>query len=154
MVRLDRLTLQGFKSFAARTTIPFPEGFNIIAGPNGSGKCLDYNSIVLLESGEEVKIGDLVEAKLKKNKVVHIDDGVVAENETDEKILSLGKDLKFSPRRIKSFIRRKAPASMLRIRTRSGREIVTTKYHPFFSIKSEGIISLKAEEINEGVRIA
>ena len=72
--------------------------------------------------------------ELKKNKVVHIDDGVVAENETDEKILSLGKDLKFSPRRIKSFIRRKAPASMLRIRTRSGREIVTTKYHPFFSI--------------------
>lgn len=38
MVRLDRITMQGFKSFASRVTIPFPVGFNVIAGPNGSGK--------------------------------------------------------------------------------------------------------------------
>jgi len=38
MVRLDRITMQGFKSFANRITIPFPSGFNVIAGPNGSGK--------------------------------------------------------------------------------------------------------------------
>ncbi len=38
VVRLDRLTMQGFKSFANRVTIPFPAGFNCIAGPNGSGK--------------------------------------------------------------------------------------------------------------------
>ena len=38
MVRLDRITMQGFKSFASRITIPFPSGFNCICGPNGSGK--------------------------------------------------------------------------------------------------------------------
>ncbi len=38
MIRLDRITMQGFKSFAHRVTIPFPSGFNAIAGPNGSGK--------------------------------------------------------------------------------------------------------------------
>jgi len=38
MVRLDRITMQGFKSFANRVTIPFPVGFNCVAGPNGSGK--------------------------------------------------------------------------------------------------------------------
>src|SRR3972149_9821029 len=38
MVRLDRITMQGFKSFATRVTIPFPAGFNAICGPNGSGK--------------------------------------------------------------------------------------------------------------------
>ncbi len=38
MVRLDRITMQGFKSFANRITIPFPSGFNCVAGPNGSGK--------------------------------------------------------------------------------------------------------------------
>lgn len=38
MVRIDRITMQGFKSFAPKTTIPFPEGFNCVCGPNGSGK--------------------------------------------------------------------------------------------------------------------
>ena len=38
MIRLDRITMQGFKSFAHRVTIPFPSGFNCICGPNGSGK--------------------------------------------------------------------------------------------------------------------
>ena len=38
MVRLNRITMQGFKSFSSRTTIPFPEGFNVVCGPNGSGK--------------------------------------------------------------------------------------------------------------------
>jgi chromosome segregation ATPase len=37
-MRLDRITMQGFKSFATRVTIPFPAGFNCICGPNGSGK--------------------------------------------------------------------------------------------------------------------
>ncbi len=49
MVRLDRITMQGFKSFANRVTIPFPSGFNCIAGPNGSGKSnlLDALTFVL-----------------------------------------------------------------------------------------------------------
>jgi len=38
MPRLDRITMQGFKSFANRVTIPFPSGYNAVCGPNGSGK--------------------------------------------------------------------------------------------------------------------
>lgn len=38
MIRLDRITMQGFKSFAGKITIPFPKGFNCICGPNGAGK--------------------------------------------------------------------------------------------------------------------
>ncbi|MBI4170674.1 MAG: chromosome segregation protein SMC [Candidatus Aenigmarchaeota archaeon] len=49
MTRLDRITMQGFKSFANRVTIPFPAGFSAIAGPNGSGKsnCVDALTFVL-----------------------------------------------------------------------------------------------------------
>ena len=38
MVRLERIVIQGFKSFKRKTSIPFPEGFSVITGPNGSGK--------------------------------------------------------------------------------------------------------------------
>jgi chromosome segregation protein len=36
--RMDRLTLQGFKSFAERTVLDFPDPITGIIGPNGSGK--------------------------------------------------------------------------------------------------------------------
>ncbi len=38
MVRLEKILIQGFKSFKRKTAIPFPVGFSVITGPNGSGK--------------------------------------------------------------------------------------------------------------------
>ncbi|MCD6477491.1 MAG: chromosome segregation protein SMC [Candidatus Aenigmarchaeota archaeon] len=38
MVRIEKLVMQGFKSFANKTVLPFPSGFNVIGGANGSGK--------------------------------------------------------------------------------------------------------------------
>ena len=35
---IKKLVIQGFKSFASRTEIPFDKGINVIIGPNGSGK--------------------------------------------------------------------------------------------------------------------
>ncbi|MBL7170095.1 MAG: chromosome segregation protein SMC [Candidatus Aenigmarchaeota archaeon] len=50
--RINKLTLQGFKSFRKKVSIPFLEGFNVVAGPNGSGKSniLDAVSFVLGKS--------------------------------------------------------------------------------------------------------
>ena len=38
MTKINRITMQGFKSFAHKTDIPFDDKFNCILGPNGSGK--------------------------------------------------------------------------------------------------------------------
>jgi len=38
MVRLEKIVIQGFKSFMRKTSVPFKTGFSLITGPNGSGK--------------------------------------------------------------------------------------------------------------------
>lgn len=38
MVRIEKVVLEGFKSFKRKASIPFPEGFSVVTGPNGSGK--------------------------------------------------------------------------------------------------------------------
>lgn len=38
MTKINRLSIQGFKSFARKTDIPFGNRYNCILGPNGSGK--------------------------------------------------------------------------------------------------------------------
>jgi len=38
MSRIEKVVIQGFKSFKRKTSIPIPEGFSVITGPNGSGK--------------------------------------------------------------------------------------------------------------------
>ncbi|MDD5416555.1 MAG: AAA family ATPase, partial [Candidatus Aenigmarchaeota archaeon] len=38
MVRIDKMELYGFKSFAKKTLLTFPQNFACICGPNGSGK--------------------------------------------------------------------------------------------------------------------
>jgi len=36
--KINRITMQGFKSFNKKVSVPFMEGFNIVCGPNGVGK--------------------------------------------------------------------------------------------------------------------
>lgn len=38
MTRIEKLEIQGFKSFAKKTLLTFPSNFSVICGPNGSGK--------------------------------------------------------------------------------------------------------------------
>ncbi|MBI2134334.1 chromosome segregation protein SMC [Candidatus Woesearchaeota archaeon] len=38
MTRINKLVLNGFKSFGKWTEVPFCNGFNVVLGPNGSGK--------------------------------------------------------------------------------------------------------------------
>ncbi|RLI98402.1 MAG: hypothetical protein DRO99_00850, partial [Candidatus Aenigmatarchaeota archaeon] len=38
MVKLEKLVIQGFKSFKRKVSIPINDGFSVFTGPNGSGK--------------------------------------------------------------------------------------------------------------------
>src|SRR6185436_13650108 len=135
MFRLEKLESNGFKSFADRTTLLFGEGITGVVGPNGCGKCLSGDSLVTLADGRDVPIRELVESALGNARLVEtLDDGsLTRENPQDIKILSLNPTtLRLEPRSVAAFIKREATPHLLRIRTRAGREVTATPYHPLF----------------------
>ena len=58
MTRINRMVMNGFKSFGKRTEILFGDAFNVILGPNGSGKSnvLDALCFVLGKGSAKAQI--------------------------------------------------------------------------------------------------
>lgn len=48
MTRIEKIVIQGFKSFKKRATVPFPGGISVVTGPNGSGKSCIADSIMFV----------------------------------------------------------------------------------------------------------
>ena len=139
MTLIKRLSSKGFKSFANKTDLIFGKGFNIIIGPNGAGKSLSYNSIITLSNGEEIKIGKLVEEKLKNAKEIKkLKDGIYCE-ESGTYVISVNPlTMKSGKKLVSKFIKRECE-ELFKIKTRSGKEITATGCHPIMIFK-EGIL--------------
>ena len=157
MTRIEKLELQGFKSFAKKTIITFPTNFSCIAGPNGSGKCLVGNSELILGNGNKRIIKDIVESAIKKSKKIEkIDDGYIAkDNPENINVLSLNpQTMKIEKKKVSAFIKRKSPQKLLKIKTRYGKELIVTKTHPFFIIKDGIFHSVPAKKLKKGNKVA
>lgn len=154
MTVIKKLTARGFKSFAKKTDIVFNRNFNCILGPNGSGKCVKGDSLIYMADGSLIKIKDLIENKFKTNNIIEMDDGFSIRGDNTEVLTLNLQTLKIEKRKVSFFIKRTSPENLLKIRTRSGRIITATEYHPLFIMDKNKIRSIKAEELKEGLRVA
>src|SRR3989344_4171323 len=153
MTSIQKLKLHGFKSFPKSTEITFPLGYSTVIGSNGSGKCVRGDSLVQLADGSLIKIEDLVNSRLTKHSI-DMDDGFMSPYD-GLKISCLDMNsLKVKNKEIKVYVKRKSPDYLLTIKTKSGKSITSTEYHPLFILKDNKIQSVKAEELKEGSRIA
>ncbi len=154
MTRINKLVLNGFKSFGKWTEVPFCNGFNVVLGPNGSGKCLTGDSLVSMADGSIIRISELVSQAFSKVKPELMDDGFIAKGH-GRKVLCLDMSShKIVAKEISHYVKRKAPEKLLKISTRSGRAITATPYHPLFILSEGKVVPAKAEELKKGVRIA
>lgn len=109
--------------------------FVAVIGPSGSGKCVTGDTKVILDTGIPTEIKNL-------------------EGKKGIKIMALDKkDYKIKPFEVSEFYKRKSK-EILRIKCSSGKEIITTEEHPFFTIDSEGFNEITAKNLIKGKFIA
>ncbi|WP_297463695.1 ATPase, T2SS/T4P/T4SS family [Thermococcus sp.] len=124
-----------------------------------NGALYDF-SVIQLSDGRFELIGDLIEKLFEK-----YSDGVktyrdleyVELNEEDRfEVVSVGPDLKAGKHIVSRVWRRKVRAGekLLRIRTRTGNEVVLTKTHPFFVFSDGDVVRKEAEKLKPGDRVA
>lgn len=109
--------------------------FLAIMGPSGSGKCVCRDTEVILENGVATKIAHL-------------------EGNNNIRIQALDKDdYRIKPFRVTGFHKRKA-RNALRLGLSSGKSIIVTEEHPFFTLSSEGFTQILAKDLEKGIFIA
>ena len=108
-----------------------------------------------LADGREVPIGDLVESALAVDAEA-LDDGFQTTANPDAiEVLSLDPvTLRLEPRPVLAFVKRTSPERLVRVRTRSGRRIEATPYHPLFTLRDGQLDALRADELRIGTRVA
>jgi chromosome segregation protein len=112
---------------------------------------------VTLADAPSARIRDLVESALSKSRAIEsMDDGLLTrENPLGIHVLSLNPStLRLEPHPVAAFIKRETTPYLLRVRTRSGREVKATPYHPLFTLEHGCLRALEAEELKPGVRLA
>ncbi|MCD6523299.1 MAG: DUF87 domain-containing protein [Candidatus Diapherotrites archaeon] len=124
-----------------------------ISGARGSGKCLLPTENVLMADGSLKTIKEIFD---------ELSDGRVLKKDKNEeliqvtknvRVISLGNDLKQKFSRISHVYRKKVSENLVKLRTRSGREVTVTKEHPLLVIDEEPKW-VKAGKISKGAYIA
>ncbi|XRO75603.1 DNA-directed RNA polymerase subunit A'' [Methanocaldococcus sp. 28A] len=125
-------------------------------GEPGTQMSLPYEEKIIIKEGEFIKsieIGKLVDEMIEKYGFEKVGESDVCDLPIDIYALSLDQDEKVHWKRILSCIRHKHNGKLIKIKTKSGREITATPYHSFVIRKDNKIIPVKGSDLKIGDRI-
>ncbi|MBS3135394.1 ATP-binding protein [Candidatus Woesearchaeota archaeon] len=117
----------------------------LLIGDPGAGKCVAGNTKIMLQNGEIVRIDDFSERA-----------GIIEESKKIEATLlpTLFYNGKMNTGKAVRVWKRQCNEKLIKIITRSGKELNVTQDHPLFTVDSGFIISKKARDFSIGERIA
>ncbi|ACS91006.1 ATPase, T2SS/T4P/T4SS family [Thermococcus sibiricus] len=124
-----------------------------------NGALYDF-SVIQLSNGKFVLIGDLVGRLFEKysDRVEKYKDleYIVLDEKDRFEVVSVGPDLKAGKHVVSKVWRRKVrkDEKLMRIKTRTGNEVILTKNHPFFVFSNGDVMRTEAEKLRVGDRVA
>ncbi|HLC48005.1 MAG TPA: ATPase, T2SS/T4P/T4SS family, partial [Candidatus Norongarragalinales archaeon] len=103
-------------------------------------------------------IGEVVESCLSRSQnLIMLDDGVCADlkqNNLNLEVISMDSDLKLKKVLVEKVWRRNAPSKMLKFEFASGKQIMVTAEHPFFTLSDAQMIMKRADNFSTGEYVA
>ncbi|MEM7821614.1 MAG: DNA-directed RNA polymerase subunit A'' [Candidatus Aenigmatarchaeota archaeon] len=128
-----------------------------ISEPATQMSCPADEKIIIKNDGEIkiVKIGDFVDSTILEFGSKKIGDSEICDLPKNSNLLALSLDQneKVRWKKIISCIRHRSPKKMMKIKTRSGREIIATDYHSFVVRKNNTIVPMSGKKLRIGDRI-
>ncbi|MFH1257972.1 MAG: ATPase, T2SS/T4P/T4SS family, partial [Candidatus Micrarchaeota archaeon] len=130
----------------------------LIVGSRGAGKCLDKNTLLQTADGNLKPIGEVVEKCLSKSsKLIQLDDGICADlsqNGLSISVPSMDPNLQIRKLPVEKVWRRNAPNRMMKFLFASGKQILVTPEHPFFTVEESKVTMKRADGFSVGEYVA
>lgn len=117
----------------------------LLIGDPGTAKCVQGDSLIVLADGTITEIGEMVDSAIFRGPNGIVDDGYYVE--ANHELLSLDSDGVIMENVSSIFWKREAPENLYEVSTRTGRAIVVTPTHPFFTIKDGFIKPIQARDL-------
>ncbi|MDO8480586.1 MAG: LAGLIDADG family homing endonuclease, partial [Nanoarchaeota archaeon] len=117
----------------------------LLIGDPGSGKCLHGSTKIMLENGDITRIEEIAAPLPFASGYTAVEGFFVPSVQLDGRLATS---------QATKVWKRKEEGNLLRIRTRTGKEILATREHPLFYCEQGHIIAKEAWEFSKGERIA
>jgi len=125
-------------------------------GEPGTQMSVKYDEKVIIKQDSEikaVKIGEFIDAKMQEYGHVTEDGHDILDLKEEIYVPSFTADEQTEWKRISAISRHKSPEKLVKIKTRSGREITATPFHSFVIRQNNKIVPIAGSKLKQGDRI-